>query len=157
MQINKVVVFPRWLLLSLLTEVFWRAECVVLWGTAQEEQLLASAMQTGEQTSSSFNEFCLRADFWYKKVNQSMSSLDINLDYGSCNASSPCSAALPGPSTHLLTSGGRKAPAWTAPWEAPHACRQTSSQLHGPEQAFLQQVHSFLPLTAFFVRLSLTG
>lgn len=88
---------------------------------AQEEDLLASAMQTWAHLTWVFKSYFL----------------DSNLDYGSCNASSLGSAALPVPSTHLLTSGGRKAPVWTAPSEAPHACRQTRSHLYISEQAFL--------------------
>lgn len=80
---------------------------------AQEEDLLASAMQTGGHFT------CVLKSYF----------ADINLDYGSCNASSLGSAAPPAPSTHLLTSGGRKAPVWTAPSEAPHACRKTRSRL----------------------------
>lgn len=76
-----------------------------------------------------------RPDFGHKK-SQSKCSKCVKMDLvcGSCSASSPGSAAPPAPSTHLPTSGGRKAPAWTAPWEAPHAYRATKSHLHTPEQ-----------------------
>lgn len=57
-----------------------------------------------------------------KKMNQATEWMVTCLVCGPCSEPIPGSAALLGPSTHLPSSSGRKAPFWTAALEARRVC-----------------------------------